>query len=159
MPTTNLQRGVITRGSREPAPEQVKVILKHAMDQNNLERVLEVACALISGIDSVPTRSARANGKEPIGNEEFLRLRDVIRRIGLSRTTIYRLIGDGRFPAPVKLSERASAWRLGEVQAWAAQRIASRQPRVHRPDCDSRQVFTTRHSGESAKEPSHETER
>ena len=38
---------------------------------------------------------------------EFLRMPLVIRRTGLARSTIYRLIADQSFPAPVKLAGRA----------------------------------------------------
>jgi prophage regulatory protein len=59
-------------------------------------------------------------------SERFLRLRDVMQRVSLSRTTIYRLIGEGgRFPAPVKLGERASAWTESSITEWINQRIAS----------------------------------
>lgn len=48
----------------------------------------------------------------------LLRLREVIQRTGLSRSTIYRLASDGRFPTHVKLSDSASAWREDELAAW-----------------------------------------
>jgi prophage regulatory protein len=55
-----------------------------------------------------------------------LRLPAVIERTALSRSSIYRLVQLGRFPAPVKLSERASAWREAEINQW----LASRQPKA-----------------------------
>jgi prophage regulatory protein len=48
----------------------------------------------------------------------FYRLRDVMRITALSRSTIYRRISEGRFPPPVHLSERASAWQSAALQAW-----------------------------------------
>jgi prophage regulatory protein len=48
----------------------------------------------------------------------FYRLRDVMRITALSRSTIYRRISEGRFPSPVHLSERASAWQSAALQAW-----------------------------------------
>jgi prophage regulatory protein len=56
----------------------------------------------------------------------LLRLREVRRRTGKSRSGIYRGIADGTFPAPVKLGERASAWVESEIEAWIADRIAER---------------------------------
>lgn len=47
-----------------------------------------------------------------------LRLPEVVALTSLSRSTIYSKIARGQFPRPVKLSERASAWRKAEVQAW-----------------------------------------
>jgi prophage regulatory protein len=46
---------------------------------------------------------------------------------GFSRTTIYRLIDEGKFPRPVKIGERASAWRSDLVQAWMASRVEASQ--------------------------------
>eukprot|EP01041_Mallomonas_annulata_P029480 gene29480-51488_t len=40
----------------------------------------------------------------------FYRLHDVMRICALSRSTIYRRIAEGRFPTPVRLGGRASAW-------------------------------------------------
>lgn len=48
----------------------------------------------------------------------FYRLRDVTRITALSRSTIYRRIAEGRFPAPVSLGGRASAWPSAALQAW-----------------------------------------
>jgi prophage regulatory protein len=48
----------------------------------------------------------------------FYRLRDVMRITALSRSTIYRRIAEGRFPAPVHLGGRASAWQCTSLQLW-----------------------------------------
>ena len=60
------------------------------------------------------------------GNLTLLRLREVCRRTGHSRSEIYRRVASGDFPQPVKLGERASAWVEHEVAAWIAGRIAVR---------------------------------
>lgn len=54
----------------------------------------------------------------------------VSERTGLSRTNIYKLARLGRFPRPVKIADRASAWRSDEVEAWIRARCAEaeRQP-------------------------------
>ncbi len=48
----------------------------------------------------------------------FYRLRDVMRITALSRSTVYRRVAEGRFPSPVHLGGRASAWPSAELQAW-----------------------------------------
>jgi prophage regulatory protein len=48
----------------------------------------------------------------------LLRLPDVIRATGLSRSAIYRLEARGEFPARVRVSTRATAWRSDAVIAW-----------------------------------------
>jgi prophage regulatory protein len=48
----------------------------------------------------------------------FYRLRDVLNITALSRSTIYRRIAEGRFPAPVHLGGRASGWPRAALQQW-----------------------------------------
>ena len=57
----------------------------------------------------------------------LLRLSEVRRRTGRCRSDIYRDIAAGKFPAPVKLGERASAWPEHEINAWITERIAARE--------------------------------
>ena len=57
--------------------------------------------------------------------ESFIRLREVITRTGLSRSTVYAYIHDGRFPRPVSISARCVAWVEGEIDRWIAERIAT----------------------------------
>ena len=56
-------------------------------------------------------------------------VRDVLIRIdnvcaitGLSVPTIYRLMSQGKFPRPVKITTTARAWKLSEVAAWVESR-------------------------------------
>lgn len=35
-----------------------------------------------------------------------------------SAATLWRKVRDGSFPKPVRLSERVTAWRVGDVRAW-----------------------------------------
>lgn len=44
----------------------------------------------------------------------------------LSRTTIYRLIADGKFPKQIKLSERSSGWVEQEVMDYLDECIEKR---------------------------------
>jgi len=52
----------------------------------------------------------------------ILRLPEVMRLTGLGRSTIYRLLAVGQFPAPVQLSVRAVGWRRTDVDHWTAER-------------------------------------
>lgn len=60
----------------------------------------------------------------------LLRLPDVLRVVGLSRTTVWRKIHDGTFPAPLRLSERVIAWEPDDIAAWRK----SRERRDYRRD-------------------------
>ena len=57
----------------------------------------------------------------------LLRLPQVRKAVGLSRSEIYRLMALGRFPQSVPLGERIRAWDADEVQAWVLQRINARK--------------------------------
>ena len=50
--------------------------------------------------------------------DRLIRLPEVCRLTGLSKSTIYRLIGQGRFPNSVNCSDRGVAWRELEVRDW-----------------------------------------
>ena len=54
----------------------------------------------------------------------ILRLSEVQARTGLSRTTIYELRVEGRFPQPVGLGARSVGWIESEVNEWVRERIA-----------------------------------
>jgi len=53
---------------------------------------------------------------EPI--QRLLRLPAVLQATGLTRSTVYRLMAEHTFPAPVKLAKRAVAWRHDDVREW-----------------------------------------
>lgn len=62
-------------------------------------------------------------------NTSILRLPQVKQRVGLGRSSIYALLAEKKFPAPVALSARAVGWVESEVEDWISQRIeASRVP-------------------------------
>ena len=42
----------------------------------------------------------------------------VKQRTGLSRTTVWRKVREGSFPAPVQLSAQTVAWREADLAAW-----------------------------------------
>ena len=53
----------------------------------------------------------------------LIRLNDVKKLTGLSRSSIYAMINTGRFPRQVRLGERAVAWPEPEISDWIEQRI------------------------------------
>ena len=56
----------------------------------------------------------------------FVRLHEVMARTGLSRSTIYVMMAEGRFPKPVPLGERSVGWIESELEEWLRDRIAAR---------------------------------
>ena len=55
----------------------------------------------------------------------ILRLPEVSRATGLSRSTIFRLVQAGSFPPSVALTARAIGWCSTDVEAWIAARAAT----------------------------------
>ncbi len=50
--------------------------------------------------------------------DKILRMRTVLARTGLSRSTIYRKMKDGTFPSQVRISEHCCGWRESEINHW-----------------------------------------
>lgn len=68
----------------------------------------------------------------------IIRLRTVMQRTGLSRSSIYLRIAQGRFPRPVSLGGRAVGWIDAEVEAWITARIEeSRNPTARDAACST----------------------
>ncbi|MET4163892.1 prophage regulatory protein [Marinobacterium sp. MBR-111] len=60
----------------------------------------------------------------------IIKLAEVIRTTGLSRSSIYRKMSENSFPSTVSLGPRASGWVEDEVQRWIIERIALRDERT-----------------------------
>jgi predicted DNA-binding transcriptional regulator AlpA len=45
----------------------------------------------------------------------FLRLPEVKRRLGISKSHFYQGIKEGRYPKPIKLGKRISVWREEDI--------------------------------------------
>lgn len=60
--------------------------------------------------------------------EGFIRVKQLIRVVPWSRTTVWRKVKTGAFPRPVKLSSYVTAWRVEDVREWIAQAAAQGKP-------------------------------
>lgn len=52
------------------------------------------------------------------GHDRILRIKAVLDRTGLSRSTLYRKVQSGTFPKQVHISTRCAGWRESAVNAW-----------------------------------------
>ena len=50
--------------------------------------------------------------------DRILRLKAVLERTGLSRSTVYRKMQQGSFPKNIQISDRCTGWRQSKVDAW-----------------------------------------
>ena len=60
--------------------------------------------------------TSRPEAKESM--PRILRLPAVLQVTGLARSTVYRMMAERTFPAPVELAKRAVGWRQDDVQQW-----------------------------------------
>ena len=58
--------------------------------------------------------------------DRIIRLRTVLARTGLSRSTLYRKIAEGTFPAQLRISVHGAGWREAEIDRWVANPVAWR---------------------------------
>lgn len=54
--------------------------------------------------------------------DKMLRASDVMTRTGLSRTTLWRRVRAGTFPAPIQLGENSIGWPASAIDSWLANR-------------------------------------
>ena len=59
--------------------------------------------------------------------DRFLRLRDVSKKTGLARSTIYKYMAQGFFPKSVILGPRAIGWSEKTIDAWMEERLCVQQ--------------------------------
>ncbi|CAM5533483.1 helix-turn-helix transcriptional regulator [Sphingobium scionense] len=60
-------------------------------------------------------------------SDRIIRMKTVLARTGLSRTTLYRKMGEGTFPRQVKISVHGAGWRESAVNRWIADPVSYRE--------------------------------
>jgi len=104
--------------------------LKTELAQNNAAAPPEQKSPWSSGVEFTPeshSETSTVSAAQPRGPPtRMIRFGEVIERTGLSRTTIWRKVRGGEFPAPVQLGVNSVGWPEHEVEDWRNSR-----PRVH----------------------------
>lgn len=67
--------------------------------------------------------------EEPRQLQKFMRMPAVKEATGLSDSSIWALVAEGKFPKPVPLVGRRTAWIESEIAEWQRARIADRDGR------------------------------
>ena len=57
---------------------------------------------------------------------KLIRLPEVLDRVGLKKTAVYKMMAEEEFPRPVKIGT-SSAWVEHEITEWIAVRMSARQ--------------------------------
>ena len=55
-------------------------------------------------------------------DDRIISSKELTQRIPLNRTSIYRMVRQGRFPPPIQITASRIGWRLSTVLAWMADR-------------------------------------
>ena len=63
----------------------------------------------------------------PDATDRIIRLRTVLDRTGLSRSTVYRKIAEGTFPSQVRISVHGAGWRESAIYRWIADPVGYRE--------------------------------
>ena len=56
----------------------------------------------------------------------FLRISEVLDRVGVSRPTIYRWVAEGEFPKQISIGANSVVWLESDVTKWMDHRIGAR---------------------------------
>jgi predicted DNA-binding transcriptional regulator AlpA len=67
----------------------------------------------------------------PMQSDSLLRIAGVEQRVGLKKSTIYKLMSEGKFPRCIKFSARCSVWSERAVSAWVQSQVAAGTDEVH----------------------------
>lgn len=55
---------------------------------------------------------------DPLQAGHNLRVSTLAPRLGMSKNTIWRMVREGKFPKPIKLSEKITVWKAEDVLNW-----------------------------------------
>jgi prophage regulatory protein len=72
--------------------------------------------------------------------DRILRLKEVKEKSGLSDTTIWRERKAGRFPEPIKITDRLNGWPESVIRAWVAEKKRASESTVESANESGRQV-------------------
>ncbi len=50
--------------------------------------------------------------------DPLVTIQDMLQRLKISRTTLYRRVKSGRFPPPIKKNGRTLGWREQDLEYW-----------------------------------------
>jgi prophage regulatory protein len=61
---------------------------------------------------------------DTLADDRILDPQELLERIPLDRSTVYRMVQEGRFPAPIQLTSSRIGWRWSAILRWLAEREA-----------------------------------
>jgi excisionase family DNA binding protein len=120
MPHAMLDRMKIDPGHRtlgELLQERQWALQEIGRLMDDLARLASRRAIASDRVDGAQTTSS-VDLDDPLASRRLLRLADVAKLAGLSRSTIYKMVGEGRFPAGVHFGPRTVRWHTKDILAW-----------------------------------------
>jgi prophage regulatory protein len=107
-------------GGRELARRKTQSDDSQAQNKSELRSSVPALARIGSDAtnDNQNGQSANIAGRERL---RILRLREVLGRVGLSRSSVYKFISEGKFPKQVSLGARAVGFYEHEIDLWINQ--------------------------------------
>jgi prophage regulatory protein len=124
------QTAITTRFSKASATEVIRMWETgrnekgHKLSNSEFAGLVERWCELFGTLPPDDDAPDESSGHAPVPrpqDDTMLRIGEVVRVTGLSASTIKRMVLDGRFPKPMRLSPRRIGWPAAEVKAWVRQ--------------------------------------
>ena len=60
-----------------------------------------------------------------IMEQKIIKIKEVLALCCISRSTVYRLIEEDKFPAPIRLSKKCRAWKISDIEKWIESRTST----------------------------------
>ena len=96
--------------------------------EQKIDRLIAMVEEVRNELRHRPTGAMRRKEFASVADDRLIRLPEVVVMTGLHERTIFRMQAVGKFPRSVKLTPRAIAWRLSDIQAWVASRETVASP-------------------------------
>ncbi|WP_121627785.1 helix-turn-helix transcriptional regulator [Poseidonibacter antarcticus] len=53
----------------------------------------------------------------------FLRIKEVMKKTGIAKSTIWLWVSENKFPKPIKLSPRITVWEEARIDYWMKEKL------------------------------------
>ncbi|WP_075882056.1 helix-turn-helix transcriptional regulator [Vreelandella massiliensis] len=60
-----------------------------------------------------------------MNDEGYLNSREIVERLGIGQSTLFRWVREGRFPKPLRVGYRFSRWRIADVKRWEEEQLTA----------------------------------
>lgn len=124
-----MYRDILERLRIDPGQRTLGLLIQdreaaaHEIERLRGERAERVRAA--ASRPAAPVRPAKREQDErrpPFRAGTLIRVAEVCEFLGLSRSTLYKLLSEGAFPEPVRLGPRTVRWNVDELVAWRDRR-------------------------------------